>query len=480
MRTPMGVLLESTSNLFRRKPNREIKKPIKSIKYLVTSLKTFNTGNTQDLIYSLMSITSDTSFKIWHHDNGNDEREILVMDYNKSEVAVYQDFTKFYVRSSKSLDVIYRPWAMPRHEKGMLPSWIPLLVKSEFGEPEDVYTGRKNGDNLVGPARSSTYEASGKSQCDAVFKTQAMDSNLLEAEIIIAKGFKLAKVHKLPPRNTGKEAAEGVQEEEEAGNVHEEEEGQVQTPEEKQNETQHEGTPDENGTSQETENVITGEHRTDEEQTGEGDDEKCEDHASGGHEAAMQVTGEKSEDDESNDENEEVTSQVAEDEKVDDEKVSGEASNEEAEEKEADDINARDEEADDQAEQDKEVDEESVSEEWNDKESVKNESSEPDVREDGGADGGTSGDEDSDLEGSDRQSSAISQDSMTVLGLCPPETKEGDFICILYGCSVPVVLRETPDKRQMIFVGEAYVHGKMDGEAMEDIPDRTLETFYIE
>jgi hypothetical protein len=51
-----------------------------------------------------------------------------------------------------------------------------------------------------------------------------------------------------------------------------------------------------------------------------------------------------------------------------------------------------------------------------------------------------------------------------LLGLGTPDCKEGDFVCILYGYSMPVLLRA----RQMCheFVGSAYVHGIMRGEAM--------------
>lgn len=92
------------------------------------------------------------------------------------------------------------------------------------------------------------------------------------------------------------------------------------------------------------------------------------------------------------------------------------------------------------------------------------------------------------------------------LGLAPEKTQEGDLICILYGCSVPVVLREVIDdepaaKRKRCvhpgcpshtqaaqashrihyeFVGECYVHGMMEGEAFgikkkHKIKDREFE-----
>jgi hypothetical protein len=59
----------------------------------------------------------------------------------------------------------------------------------------------------------------------------------------------------------------------------------------------------------------------------------------------------------------------------------------------------------------------------------------------------------------------------TLVGLGPSKTKEGDVIAILYGCSVPVILRPVKDPFKDVqdyeFIGEAYIHGKMDGEAID-------------
>lgn len=52
------------------------------------------------------------------------------------------------------------------------------------------------------------------------------------------------------------------------------------------------------------------------------------------------------------------------------------------------------------------------------------------------------------------------------LGLVPERTLRFDRICILFGCDVPVILR----KRRNDFwelIGEAFVYGVMDGEAVE-------------
>jgi hypothetical protein len=54
--------------------------------------------------------------------------------------------------------------------------------------------------------------------------------------------------------------------------------------------------------------------------------------------------------------------------------------------------------------------------------------------------------------------------------LAPFQARVGDVICVLFGCDMPVVLRR-PKKRteenRYVFVGECYMHGIMNGEAVE-------------
>ena len=60
----------------------------------------------------------------------------------------------------------------------------------------------------------------------------------------------------------------------------------------------------------------------------------------------------------------------------------------------------------------------------------------------------------------------------SLLGLVPESAEPEDIICILFGCSVPVVLHEiegqggAPGSAYKL-VGESYLHGMMDGEAFE-------------
>jgi hypothetical protein len=67
--------------------------------------------------------------------------------------------------------------------------------------------------------------------------------------------------------------------------------------------------------------------------------------------------------------------------------------------------------------------------------------------------------------------------AQSMIGLAPRATDIGDHICILYGCSVPVVLRkvtECTDNAWWELIGEAYVCGAMDGEMVRSAEPEEL------
>jgi hypothetical protein len=43
--------------------------------------------------------------------------------------------------------------------------------------------------------------------------------------------------------------------------------------------------------------------------------------------------------------------------------------------------------------------------------------------------------------------------------------KKGDIVCIIFGCDVPLVVRQAND--HFVLVGDCYVEGNMNGEAMD-------------
>jgi hypothetical protein len=69
----------------------------------------------------------------------------------------------------------------------------------------------------------------------------------------------------------------------------------------------------------------------------------------------------------------------------------------------------------------------------------------------------------------------------SMYGLAPESARNEDLVCILLGCSVPVILRRMSEDKYSL-IGEAYVHGKMQGEAMSDrskLEGSILTTFNI-
>ncbi|KAG6002440.1 hypothetical protein E4U21_003082 [Claviceps maximensis] len=56
-----------------------------------------------------------------------------------------------------------------------------------------------------------------------------------------------------------------------------------------------------------------------------------------------------------------------------------------------------------------------------------------------------------------------------LIGLMPLLTRSGDIVVVFHGCDVPYVLRPAQEEQGCYrLVGEAYVHGIMNGEAMQD------------
>lgn len=65
------------------------------------------------------------------------------------------------------------------------------------------------------------------------------------------------------------------------------------------------------------------------------------------------------------------------------------------------------------------------------------------------------------------------------LGLGVNSCVKGDIVCVLFGCSTPVLLRMVGEYYN--FLEEAYLHGIMNGEVIDGLERRecTGESFYI-
>jgi hypothetical protein len=67
-------------------------------------------------------------------------------------------------------------------------------------------------------------------------------------------------------------------------------------------------------------------------------------------------------------------------------------------------------------------------------------------------------------------------------GLAPQKTKLGDLVCIVYGADVAFILREPEPELGDVpgsFIGEAYIHGIMQGEYLEKAKDEDFTAFWM-
>jgi hypothetical protein len=62
------------------------------------------------------------------------------------------------------------------------------------------------------------------------------------------------------------------------------------------------------------------------------------------------------------------------------------------------------------------------------------------------------------------------------LGMAPARAAKGDLVCILFGCSVPVILRRSEHEGSFTLVGECFIEGCMEGEALlqDDFEEMTF------
>jgi hypothetical protein len=215
-----NTLVNATSNLFRRSEDGEIHQRLLTLEVLVSSLfLPFEASDPKDTIYAVLSLAKDTSARIditetpswrvpprhqvllkmmfwlvmwilklpliplvlllavlWNnsseHTPTDNEMSIpiddrVTPDYDKTLTDVYADFMEYCIEKSDSLDILCRHWApLPKElttrqrfvlfkkgqkeEKEMLPTWIPTIDGHAYGGPLGVLGGRKNGDCLVG------------------------------------------------------------------------------------------------------------------------------------------------------------------------------------------------------------------------------------------------------------------------------------------------------------------------------------------
>lgn len=187
-----SVLVDATSNMFRKSNDDEIIEHRQTLEALVSSLTAYEASDPRDTIYAVLSLAKDTyrglpgqsQAEIQQFQKDRSKGHGLRPEYEKDVFEVCKDFIQSctHREESPSLDIICRHWApicnkftsleqadvlkkIKLEDKNwlyerQLASWIPSISGAAFGSPKDALHGRVNGDSLVGiPPNRQNYNA---------------------------------------------------------------------------------------------------------------------------------------------------------------------------------------------------------------------------------------------------------------------------------------------------------------------------------
>jgi hypothetical protein len=187
-------LVDVLSNLFRRSADGQIKERLFTLEDLVLKLPSFQAKDPRDTIYALLALAKDFS-------PSPSAMNSFVVDYQKGVVPVFKDFIAFSIRMSGSLDIICRHWAPAANER--LPSWISPVTNSPLGLREDSNYVRLNADSLV----DQGYAASRKTRAEVYFGADIViygEDSLERQSTLYVRGFRVDTiVHICKPADQG-------------------------------------------------------------------------------------------------------------------------------------------------------------------------------------------------------------------------------------------------------------------------------------
>jgi hypothetical protein len=187
-----GAIVTAANNLVRKSQTGKIIERLWDIESLVLTFLHFEASDPRDVVYALLALANDQDVSepstMDSSESPGNATNILQPSYTKSALLIYGEFVHHCISSSKSLDIICRHWAQPLrgfpyplqrvdipHFFGSIngydyefPTWIGLVADSPFGPPSE-FTGRLNGDSLVGRHGNKVYKASKGMQPEVVY-----------------------------------------------------------------------------------------------------------------------------------------------------------------------------------------------------------------------------------------------------------------------------------------------------------------------
>lgn len=162
------TLVSTTNSMLSKTDEGSIFDYTWDLESLVMRLTSFAASDPRDTVFALCALAKDGN-KILSGNRGTEGgvEGSFSPQYTKQPEVVYMEFVEYCVKTTGSLDVTCRHWALPvpyklGHNKwytSSLPSWVGLVEDSSFGPPSSL-TGRINRDSLVGQPGARIYNTS--------------------------------------------------------------------------------------------------------------------------------------------------------------------------------------------------------------------------------------------------------------------------------------------------------------------------------
>ncbi|KAI8943629.1 hypothetical protein NX059_001614 [Plenodomus lindquistii] len=159
------TLLDVITNNFRTSSNTATLEPVFDLETLVSELCFFQSSDPRDTIYALLNIANESLLPETHSHSIVKPPKV---NYGQDLVEVYTDFLQWVVSSNQSIDILCRRWASPERVASAksssitreLPSWIQTVFSPLRTDAATDLKGHINGDSLVGKAGRQRYNAS--------------------------------------------------------------------------------------------------------------------------------------------------------------------------------------------------------------------------------------------------------------------------------------------------------------------------------
>ncbi|KAF1964345.1 hypothetical protein BU23DRAFT_492938, partial [Bimuria novae-zelandiae CBS 107.79] len=191
-----GALVRASSDVLKKLDECKIVARLHTIESLVVTFLHFEATESRDTIYALLPLADDKDTYL----GARTPLGLQEQPYEKSTAEVYAKFLHDSVKSSNSLDIICRHWALPLNNPSSpaLPSWVGLVTDSAFG-PSQRAAGRLNGESLVGKPGCKIYNAS--RETDPSIRLQIPSTHQSfhfqpprSPVLLVATGFRLCRI----------------------------------------------------------------------------------------------------------------------------------------------------------------------------------------------------------------------------------------------------------------------------------------------